>query len=418
MVFWTYDIRGLYEKELTPEFMHKVGKALTFLGVKEIVVGTDGRFHSPELKKGLLSGLAEKSPKILDAELVPTPSITYVSFSRKIYSAAITASHNPIEWNGCKIVNEGLAVPSIFYQKIREFVLNDDENVEIRDVATQKIDAIQEHFKGIRKNLNPNLDGIRVVMDFRGGIGSKWKEQFQNLGIEAIGINDRVDPFLTKDPEPKIENMEEAKRTVEKWHADAGFVFDGDADRVLVIDDEGNAVPGDVLLALLCEDYKKIVTIYEASMLFEELGYEVIRTRRGDVFYCKAMKDKNFPMAGEDNGHICFSEFQIYPDPAYTVVKLLVKLKKKGMLSDLVKEYPKYEKTIRSFKCYERDRILEEFKKKYPKHMDIGDGIKIFFDDAWVVVRKSQTEPKIRITVEAKSKERMNQLLKEFKVVC
>ncbi|MCD6403514.1 MAG: hypothetical protein J7K98_04285 [Candidatus Aenigmarchaeota archaeon] len=416
MVFWTYDIRGLYEKELTPEFMHKVGEAIARLNVDTVGVGMDGRYHSPVLKKGLMSGLIMKGKNVIDLGLAPTPSVAFISFIQKTLATTITASHNPIEWNGCKIINEGLPVPSEFYQKIRDSVLVNNRKIELVEDKLPNLDAVENHFHGIHKKIKNSFDGLRVVMDFRGGIGSLWKEKFEEFGVEVIGINDEIDPFLKKDPEPKIENMEEARDAVVEWKADVGFVFDGDADRVLVIDDEGNPVLGDVLLALLAEEYKKLVTIYEGSMLFEELGFEVIRTRRGDVFYTKKMKEAKFPLAGEDNGHICFSEFQFYPDPAYTVIKLLKKIKKDGRLSDLVKKYPKYYKKIVSYRCKNPEEIVETFKRKYPEHMDIGDGIKIFFEDSWVVVRRSQTEPKVRVTVEAKDKAKLKELLKQFEV--
>ena len=410
MVFWTYDIRGVYGKDLTPELIHAVGKVLSSKSTKTVVVGRDTRYHGEVLKKALVNGFSNDKI-VVDAGMTPTPSIAYYSSEKKITGINVTASHNPIEWNGCKVLLSGLPAPPEFYSWIRDSV-KDVDNGKESNPRVVKRDVVSIHQLAVSK-LFKHVD-VKVVVDFRGGASIAWKNFIIQSFRKVECLNCSVDPLLRVSPEPREDNLADLSRAVKTGGYDFGVAFDGDGDRLVVVDENGEYVSGDLLLALLAKRWKSLVTTYESSMLLEELGYEVIRTRRGDVFYCKEMVERNLPFAGEENGHFCFNNFQPYPDALFSLFHLAKIVEKEGMLSDLLREYPRYHKAIRSFRTKDAKKIIERLKSKYDEHEDVGDGIKLLFNDSWVVIRASQTEPKIRLTVEAKDEQRFKLLLSQF----
>jgi len=234
----------------------------------------------------------------------------------------------------------------------------------------------------------------------------------KSMGCEVIELNCKPGGFFPRGIEPVEDNLGDLKRAVIKHKADIGIAHDGDADRMMAVDNRGNFIPGDKLMVLLAlgTGSKEIVTTLDASIVLEEIGYDTIRTAIGDNYISQELKEGGI-FGGEPSGSWVFPEIPLCPDGIYAAAKIAL-LAAKEDISELVADIPSYPIMRGSVSSNGRDIriILRSLKKLKPVSIKGTDGIRMEFDDGWLLVRPSGTEPKIRITAEARTRSRVNEL--------
>ena len=406
-LFGTSGIRRLVDQDLIHLAM-KVGLAVGSL-YNNIVIGRDTRTSGSTLLHGVMSGILAAGARCSDAGILPTPTL---AFATREFSAGvmITASHNPPQYNGIKVINPDGSAFSIKQQKQIEDIVNRTVPVniqwdrmqcgEIYSTACEKhITRIMQDFKGSFK--------LRVVVD--SGCGAAYfitPELLTKMGCEINAISCFPSGIFPRDAEPLEANLSDLIRTVRETGADLGIAHDGDADRMMVVDDLGRFIPGDKLLVILAQasGTKNIVTTVDASMTIENTHLEVKRTRVGDPYVSEALKNGG-GFGGEPSGTWVFPQISLCPDGIYAAAQICViaSRQKLSKLVDSIPSYPMIRGSVsgNGVKTAElRQKLIAELN---PISSDIIDGIKLNFKNGWLLIRPSGTEPKIRITVEAKT---------------
>lgn len=270
----------------------------------------------------------------------------------------------------------------------------------------------REHLDRITKDFPKNL-GIKVVVDCGGGATCfATPNLLQELGCQVIAINCMPTGFFPRGSEPVEENLKDLLQVVVSLHADLGIAHDGDGDRMVAVDKKGRVIEGDRLMIILAKNMgvKNLVTTLDATMLLEETGFKVSRTKIGDTFVSEKLRDGG-DFGGEASGCWIFPKVSLCPDGVYAAAKLaqIVSEKKLSALADAINLYPLKRGSI----PLDKDRwhnIEDRFLEMDCLSQNNEDGIKLSFSDGWLLLRPSGTEPKLRITVEARSKERAEAL--------
>ena len=411
--FGTSGIRALFSKDLI-DLALRVGLAV---GRKygNIVVGTDTRTSGDVMKHAVISGLLASGAGCRDAGVTPTPTLAYAT--REFDAGVmITASHNPPEYNGIKLLNpDGSSFTSSQQEQIEEAILTssldttrwqDAKQSSLYEGAVNKhVDFILTHF--------PVGTKLKVVVDAGCGAASEvTPPMFQRLGAEVISLNCSPSGFFPRGIEPTAENLVELCKKVKETKADLGIAHDGDADRMMAVDDRGEFIPGDKLLAIFSSalGVKDLVTTLDASMAVEETGGHVRRTRIGDTAVSEELRNGG-EFGGETSGSWIFPEISLCPDGIYAAAQLAA-IAAKQKLSELVDSIPSYPLLRGSTVSdgVDMSRLESSLKALEPLSVSNTDGIKLNFRDGWLLVRPSGTEPKVRITAEAKSEENARQL--------
>ena len=379
-----------------------------------VVIATDTRTSSNALKHIVISGLCASGAKVFDAGMLPTPSLAFITRKYKA-GIEVTASHNPPEYNGLKLWNPD---GSSFHEVQRTLLETEliRESVEINWQNMSGCDTVsgclQEHLDRIKKDFPENL-GVKVVVDCGGGATCfATPYLLQELGCQVIAINSIPTGFFPRGSEPVEENLQELRRAVVSLQADLGIAHDGDGDRMVAVDEKGRVIEGDRLMLILAKNIaaKKLVTTLDATMLLEESSFKVIRTKIGDTFVSEKLKDGG-DFGGEASGCWIFPEVSLCPDGVYAAAKLaqIASEKKLSTLVDSINLYPLKRGSI----PLDKDKwhnIENRFLEMDCLSQNKEDGIKLNFSDGWLLLRPSGTEPKLRITVEARSKERVETL--------
>jgi phosphoglucosamine mutase len=413
-LFGTSGIRRIVDKSLF-ELIFNIG---FYLGgeYKNVLAGCDTRTSSEPLKMMLKAGLRAVGAKVSDCGVLPTPTL---AFSAKEFdiAAMITASHNPPEYNGIKIINpDGSAFDSQQRKKLQEKIsLKPQGGVAWNEIGSRSLyqEAIKIHIEAIKKLLKNQKINARIVVDCGCGAGSLITPVLlKSMGCEVIQLNCDPSGFFPRVIEPVEANLGDLKKAVQKNGADIGIAHDGDADRMMAVDNRGNFIPGDKLMVLLALGTvtKEIVTTIDASMVLEEIGYSTIRTAIGDNYVSQELKEGG-SFGGEPSGNWVFPEISLCPDGIYAAAKIAL-LASREDISELVAGIPSYPIMRGSVGNNRKEirTILRNLKKLNPVSIKDTDGIKMKFDDGWLLVRPSGTEPKIRITAEARTWVRVNEL--------
>ena len=412
-LFGSSGIRGIADARLI-HLAVKVGLSLS-AGYKSVVLGNDSRTSSPALKYAVISGLLSGGARCADAGLLPTPTLALASRNFEA-GVMITASHNPPEYNGLKLLNpDGSAFDATQRRQIEELVLGDAfASVswhEMKDVDFYP-NAIEEHIKHILKSF-PDKVKCKVVVDCVCGAASVITPYLlRELGCEVIALNAYPSGFFPHQVEPKEANFGDLIKATREFGADLGIAHDGDADRIMVVDDKGRFVPGDKLLGVFAKELKarEVITTVDASMCLEEMGFSLKRTKVGDIYVSEELK-KGGDFGGEPSGSWVFPESSLCPDGIYAAAQI-VDIASRRKLSDLVDNMPSY--PIRrgnvSLQGIRIDGLKEVLGAMQPVSISNTDGVKLNFEDGWLLVRASGTEPKVRLTVEARDVERTNKL--------
>lgn len=439
-LFGTNGIRGIVNKELTPEIAIKVGLAIgTFFNKKKLLLGHDARTSGPMFSRSVISGLTSTGCQVYFAGMAPTPALQFAVKDQGFDGGVIvTASHNPAEYNGIKVIwKDGIEtsyeqeteIEDIYFEnKTKRAEWNNlGETFELPRVNERYVEAIKEHVdvSAIAKKQ------FHVVIDAANSVGSLTAPfLLRDLGCKVTSINANIDgTFPGRPPEPRPENLRDISLAVKALGADLGVAFDGDADRSLFVGDTGEIYWGDKTFALVMKHFlesnpnAKIVTPVSSSTLVKETAEkykgQLVWTKVGSVTVSQTMKKINAKLGGEENGGVFYGPHQAVRDGSMTTALILGIMAKTGKkISSLISEQPQYFIEKGKVACPEdkKERVLEKLKAKL-KDLDIStiDGVKIWFDDkSAILVRPSGTEPIYRLYAEAKNKERALRLVEEY----
>ncbi len=412
-LFGTSGIRSIANKDLI-QLAQKVGLAVGNV-YGRVVVGSDTRTSSEAMKHAFISGLLTAGCGGYDAGVIPTPTLALAT--RKFDAGAmITASHNPPEYNGMKLLNpDGSAFGSHQRQQIEKMVLNDSSNVapwdEIKSCSLYS-GTIEQHIQRILPDF-PARPKLRVVVDCGCGAASVITPHLlRELGCSVVALNCFPTGFFPHPIEPTESNLGDLMKATRELEADLGIAHDGDADRMMAVDDKGNFVLGDTLLAIFAQALpaKEVVTTVDASMAIDEMGFTTTRTRVGDTYVSEELsKGGNF--GGEPSGSWIFPNISLCPDGIYAaaLVVTIASQQKLSQLVDSIPSYPLLRGSITSNGII-ITKLESQLMAMKPLSVNTVDGIKLNFKDGWLLIRASGTEPKIRLTAEAKSKAQARQL--------
>lgn len=413
-LFGTSGIRAVVDSWLL-QLALKVGLAVGKL-YGNIVVGCDTRTSSSAMKQAVVAGLLAAGAKSRDAGVLPTPTL---ALAGRGFDAAvmITASHNPPEYNGLKLLNpDGSAFNRYQQQQIEELVSDDSLAVTSWDgfcSSSVYRGAVEKHIRHILGDF-PGEFNLRVVLDCGGGAASVITPQLlKRMGCKVIALNCTPSGFFPRAAEPTEANLAELMKATRKSGADLGIAHDGDADRMMAVDERGHFIPGDKLLVLLARALgaAEVVTTIDASMAVDEAGFGVTRTAVGDNNVSQGLK-KGGDFGGEPSGCWVFPQSSLCPDGIYAAAQM-VSIASRQRISHLVDEIPAYPLMRGStgsdgVAVPDLERKLVAAMK--PSSVSRVDGIRLNLEDGWLLIRASGTEPRIRVTAEAKTEAGVRQL--------
>lgn len=386
---------------------------------RRMVIGGDTRTSTPTLKHALLAGLLATGSRIRDAGTLPTPSLAFIA---RHFDAGImvTASHNPPAYNGVKLWNpDGSAFDDSQRARLEEALATHFRYPHISwetmtDCQPYPL-AVEEHLERVLSDF-PRRSNLKVVVDGGGGAASYVTPYLlSRMGCQVVAINCQPTGIFPRPSEPSPENLITLTQVVTAVGADLGLAHDGDGDRLVAVDELGNVVPGDKLLVLIARSLgaKSVVTTVDASMAIEQDGFEVSRTRVGDSFVSQGLK-RGGDFGGEAAGAWIFPRVSLCPDGIYAAA-VVASIVSHGKLSQQANDIPSYPLLRSSFPAQPGllAAIDEELLKLEHISVTRPDGLRLDMGDAWLLLRPSGTEPKIRFTVEARSLSRAEQLLRE-----
>ena len=432
-LFGTSGIRGKIGSEVTCELALNVGKSLAYYLGNEgtVVIGYDTRTTNTMLDQAITAGLLESGVNVVKIGMVPTPLVGYAT--EKLDADAgimLTASHNPSQYNGIKLWNKnGMAYTSAQEAKIEEIYAEKSYiSVTWDKVGSMSVNnEIKGQYIDDLVSMVDIKEGLKVVIDCASGAGSEISPLvFRKAGCEVTTLNSQPDGFFPgRNPEPNAENLGNLMKTVVAIGADLGIAHDGDADRMITVDEKGNISPFDSLLALISKEFEgDIVTTVDAGLCMDEsVKGEVLRTPVGDVNVAEVIIEKNAAFGGEPSGTWLHPDFGMCPDGILSGLRMAEIVSRDGKLSELLAQIPSYPNIREKITCSKEAKIkvmenMEELlKDAFDDIVDVNslDGVRLTFaDDSWVLVRPSGTEDYIRITLESRDAQRAE----EIKDIC
>lgn len=432
-IFRSYDIRGIVPDEFDPEEAYHIGRAyVAHTGAKKVVVARDMRLTSPEIEEHLVSGLTDAGVDVIKIGQATTPLFYFaVEHFGVDGGLSVTASHNPGEYNGIKITRE-YAIPvggDTGLMDIRDLAEKRNwPEVEAKGTVTEDSSALEPYLETVCEN--GLAEGLKIVVDAGNGmVGMLLKDVFSRLGGDVVDLYWEPDgSFPNHEADPlKEENMVDLKKAVLESQADLGVAFDGDGDRAFFVDETGETVPGDFTTALIAQSVlqahpgAKILYDLRASRVVKEIieaaGGTTAMSKVGHSNIKAQMREENAVFAGEVSGHFYFSQVDLFPeskDEFYAdsallaFVRVLQTMKAEGKkLSQLTEPLKKYAKTTEiNFTVGDKEKVLAALKEKFADAEILElDGISIIYPDWWANVRASNTEPKLRLNMEADNAE-------------
>ncbi|AKG53554.1 phosphomannomutase/phosphoglucosamine mutase [Dehalogenimonas sp. WBC-2] len=380
---------------------------------KQVVVGGDTRLSTKHLKSCLFNGLNLSGDAVIhDAGMIPTPTLAYAA-RRFDVGLMVTASHNPPEYNGIKFWNpDGAAFNDEQEIQIESRIhvletLFDSKNIKLT-LVKQFPDAVDQHIERILYDFNGNLAGLKIVIDCGGGAASViTPELLQLMGATPYQLYCKPKPYFPRASEPTNESLKDLKQKILETRSTIGLAHDGDADRLVVLTDEGVLVPGDKLFIILARQLKvqEVVTAIDASMIIEESGLKVKRTRVGDSAISAELKISGSGFGGEPCGAWIFPKVSLCPDGIYAaaMVAAIASDQNIAKLVNDIPSYPIFRGTIKLDRHPDLLDIEKSLMQFEPNSIERTDGIRFNLQNGWLLVRLSGTEPVIRLTVESKS---------------
>ncbi|MGM5488500.1 MAG: phosphomannomutase/phosphoglucomutase [Nanobdellota archaeon] len=421
MAFKAYDVRGIYGEDITEELAAQLGNAIMqHFGCSDVVIGRDMRESSEALMKGLCKGVMDAGGTVHSLGLCTTPLVSYAVATHAFgVGVMISASHNPGHYNGFKIVKKpGYQVHTTELLELKK--LCEDEYVRAEGGRYFDVgDILDGYCDHVRKT--GDLSGVNVVVDYGNGVGALTAKPvfgamdgtLEELYAEPDGS------FPNHEANPLVEeNLGALQKRVLERGADCGIAFDGDADRCILVDENGETVPVDLLTAFLAHselvhsEKKQVYYDLRFSRVVEEeiqrLGGEPVKMRVGNPFYKEALIDRGGALAAEFSGHMMFPANCCIDDGLFAAVKILTALKADGRrLSDIIASYRVHAATPEiNMTVSDPDKIFEQVKGQFSDGaFSELDGITIEYPEWWFNLRKSNTEPVVRLRLEADTEE-------------
>ena len=434
-IFKAYDIRGIYGEEITEEAAYLIGKAFVdFFKCKQVVVGRDMRDSSPSLFDALAKGIVEQGADVIDVGMVATPMLSFAVMKWNVEAGImISASHNAGKYNAFKLIKNGKSGALQIHQDngieaLKKMVLenNFQKSTNGGKITEKSIDI--EYYEHINQ-FTSNVKDLKIVVDYGNGVGAlSSSEIFNKLPIDTIELFKMPDAsFPNHEANPHdIANFETLQNKIREEKADLGIFYDGDADRSIIIDENGDVIFPDVELGILAlEELKKYPdeTFYydlrfskSVPELIEEKGGKAIMLRVGNPFYKEALSKAGI-LAAEFSGHIMFKEHFNIDDGLFAAVKFMDAMcSTKKSASELAKPFEKYFHTEEiNMTVKDADKALKDVQEKYRDgNLITIDGLLIQYPDWWLSLRKSNTEPLVRLRLEADTEKLRDEKRKEI----
>jgi len=434
-IFGTDGIRGIFNKDITYSLAYKVGYALglNLENKNPILIGRDTRISGDVLLQAITKGINASGKKFINLGICPTPAIPFLIKQEKMSSGImISASHNPPEYNGIKIFDHnGQKITKYFENKIQKCIeeQNQNQSVSSREssLSTNR-ELISIYMKSLIQTMGGgNLSGMKIILDTcHGSATTCAKKIFQNLGADVKVINNSKNG-LKINMKCGSTNLEPLKKALEENPADMGFSFDGDADRVIGLDSEGNVLDGDHILFLWGRelmDQKMLTNNLLISTQMANLGFEkawnkiggtLYRTDVGDKYVHDAIKEKRAVLGGEQSGHILSKINNFSGDGILTALQISKYCKKKNInLNDWLKcSFKPYPQKLTNINLdFNIKKLNPETKISIDQTIEFFQ--KIYSDNCRVYIRPSGTEPVIRVLVEAKNHKKVHSVSNEI----
>ena len=446
-IFREYDVRGIIGKDLTSDVAESIGCAYGTMArrrdCRTVALGRDGRLTSPALRDRVLAGITATGVNVVDVGICPTPLLYFALYELPVDGGVmVTGSHNAAEYNGFKICLEKMALHGEDIQELRRLIEtgtyeSGSGTVSTATVIPSYLRYLKDHFAGV------DGTGMHVVVDCGNGAASLVaKAALEQLGCRVTGLHDDLDGrFPNHHPDPTVvENLQDLIQAVKRHRADVGIAYDGDADRIGTIDEQGSIIWGDRLLLIFARDLLQdrpgstVISEVKASQCL----YEDIRKRGGNGVMWKSghsvmkakMKEEQAALAGEMSGHMFFADRYFgYDDAIYASCRLIEILSKtQAPFSSLLADLPSTQFTpeIR-MECQDdvKFRLVEAVRKRLVEaagqhHLPNAgnstpvireivtlDGVRVRFDDGWGLIRASNTQPALVLRFEATSTKRL-----------
>lgn len=430
-LFGTDGVRGVANEELTPLLAMQLGQAGAFVLTKEnehrptIMVGCDTRISGDMLANALMAGACSVGANVIYVGVLPTPAVAYLTRKYKVDAGVvISASHNPVEFNGIKFFDgNGYKLPDSLEDEIDELIKNGMRGVKFPigprvGKIKYRTDAREEYINHAIRAVNVDLHGMKIVVDCAEGASHYTSvEALKELGAEVVAIHNNPDG-TNINANCGSTHMEELQARVVFEKAKVGLAFDGDADRLLAVDELGNIVDGDQIMAIVGNHMKSqgklknntIVATVMSNLGFflmaKENGIEVEQTKVGDRYVLERMKEIGASLGGEQSGHVIFLDENTTGDGLLSALHVLqVMVETQKPLSELSKIMEVMPQALVNAK------VRNHKKERYMEYPEIADAIaqlsKKFAGEGRVLIRPSGTEPLVRVMIEGKDKKQI-----------
>ena len=433
VIFKSYDIRGVFGDTLSLQDAYKIGYSFAeFVDSETILIGHDGRLSNIEMLNAVSSGISNSSKSVLYVGLVPTDVVYSLSGLLDLPGVIITASHNPKEYNGLKLCNSG-AVPIGEHSGLLE-IKNNIKNIDLGVISNLNLKTNNEldlYFEHIQKLVLPEKIDRQIKFGVDGGngaIGSVFNNltTIYNFNCEKLYMEvDGNFPNHPADPSNK-ENLKEIIKLVQEKKLDFGVAFDGDADRAVFIDDVGKVISGSMMTTLiadyLSEKNKNLKVVYNVNVSPHALS--ILESKNISLFRCKVghsnikamMKKIEADFGGEHSAHFYYKDNYFADSAILTLLMFMTIISERGeKVSSMIDKYnfPPSSGEV-NFVVEDVERSLEKIKYVFSGDFDELDGLSYFDDNFWFNVRGSNTEPKLRVNIEASSQKILDEVLEKI----
>jgi len=430
-------VRGVIGDSLSPSLLANFAQSFgSYVGAGSVVVGRDTRTSGEMVRHAVVAGLIATGCRVVDLGICPVPTVQLsVRNLRARGGIAITASHNPAEWNALKFIkDDGCFLSSYEAEELlRIYHQNEYSLVPSRQLRGIRYypDAIQNHIDRILDKLGPLSRKFRVAVDACNGAAALMSPEFLGaMGCEVVPLNMVPDGRFPRAPEPLPENLTALCDLVRRSGADVGFAQDADADRLAIVSEKGEPIGEDNTLALaayyvLGKTPGTVVVNLSTSRVLDDIvamrGSKLVRSRIGEVNVTDRMKRTAAVIGGEGNGGVIYPDVNFGRDSFVAMALVLHLMQDEGKsISELVSRLPRYTmlKTTRQVASDQVAHLLDKLKESYRgKKVDLQDGVKIDTDGGWVHVRPSNTEPILRVVAEAATRETAERLIREVDAI-
>lgn len=432
-LFGTDGVRGIANKDLTPELAYSLGRVgahvlLKNMGNPKVVIGKDTRISGDLLEQSITAGFLSMGVNVISLGIIPTPAVAHLTRHLEAdCGVMISASHNPSEYNGIKFfTKEGYKLPDEVEDEMEKYILENIE-IEVRPIGENvgtysKLDnALELYGDYLKTTLKYDFKGMKIAMDPGNGAAYEIAPQiFRELGAEVFVINDKPNG-ININLDCGSTHPEEVQKLVKEYGADIGLAFDGDADRLIAVDNECQIVDGDHILTICGTFLKKLGQLKKGTVVatvmsnigldiaMKDQGCHVVKTKVGDRYVLEEMLNKGYALGGEQSGHIIFLDYNTTGDGLLTALKLVetVKSEKKTLseLSNMMISYPQILVNAKvkneNKEAYKNDEIIMK---------EINNIEAMLEDQGRVLIRPSGTEPLVRVMLEGKDQNQLNEL--------